>query len=219
MVLVTLLATIVTLCAAISEAEGSEFEQSAVSSSHSMVKRDIGDFTSRTIGGFSVLLTGGYYGLAGLTILAAFKLAIVMMATFYLASSLFPSLFGISLLPFTFRSLPSVGDFKNVDYLSRAQLMARSISSLPEKSFEYLDIKENDCRARAVCEMGEFMADKIPSTASWVQEVGDKFMFNEKYTTALIKGIKKVDCGATYNLCPISPLRKMLYQKFLSVFR
>lgn len=149
-----------------------------------------------------------FAALAGLTLFGAFKLGLLIVSSFYLLSSFFPGVlafFGLS-TPFFFRSLgEGISEFKNLDY----EVVARSLQSLPDKSFDALSIKGIECRARAICEIGEFMGKKFPTVAGWIGKIGDnRFMMGDKYTTAMMKGIKSGDCATAFISCSNSPFKK-----------
>jgi len=153
-------------------------------------------------------LGGLFNALTTITFFGAFKLGFLIIATFWAITSIFPgvlSLFGLS-SPFLIRSLEEgVGELRNLDY----QVVARSLSSLPERSFDALSIKGVECRSRAVCEMGDFMARKFPTVAAWIKTAGDKFMVNDKYAAAMMKGMSQtIDCSASFDACPHSPFKK-----------
>jgi len=187
---------------------------------HSIKKRALdtvvsmisGDFKARTLAWPAGLMPA----LAGITIIGAFKIASLFVASFFLLTSFFPSILGMAGItsPFLFRSIADgVGELKNMNY----EVVARSLTAIPEKSFDALDIKGTECRARAICEMGDLMAEKFPSVAGWVRMVGDNFALGDKYTVAMLKGMKKLDCGITFSSCTSSPFKK--WSTISSIFR
>ena len=155
--------------------------------------------------------------LAELTLFGAFKLGFFLLSGVIVLSGLFPSFlatFGIS-GPFLLRSVSeNISELKGLNY----EMVARSIRALPEKSFEALDVKGEECRSRAVCEIGSYGSRAIPSITGYVRAIGNKFNFSEKYLVAIIKGLSKVDCAQAYRSCTESPFKKLSYLSTYNIF-
>lgn len=155
--------------------------------------------------------------IAGLTLFGAFKLSLLLVSGFWVLTTMFPSVLsflGIS-SPFLFRSLTDISELKSLNY----EVVARSLQSLPDKSFELLKVEEGDCRSRAICEVGEFMASSFPTFCSYLGSLGDKFHNNDTYAVALMKGINQpADCTTAFSSCPVSPIKKLTNLSLLKLF-
>ena len=155
--------------------------------------------------------------LAELSLFGAFKLGFFLFSALIVLSGLFPTFLatlGIS-SPFLIRSVTeNFGELKNLNY----EMVSHSIRSLPEKSFEALDVKGEDCRCRAVCEMGGYGAKAFPTGAGYVRAFGNKLNFSEKYLVAAIKGLGKEDCAQAYKTCTESPFKKLSYLSTYNIF-
>jgi len=156
--------------------------------------------------------------LAEITLLGALKIGFFLISGLFVLTGIFPVFFGALGIstPFLFRSITdSVSELRNLNY----EVVARSIRSLPEKSFEALDVKGDDCRSRAICEVGEYVAKKMPSVSGYVKILGDRFSFNDKYLVAAVKGMSKADCAKSFVTCPTSPFKKFSNLSYYSFFK
>ncbi|KAI1303008.1 hypothetical protein HDE_02394 [Halotydeus destructor] len=202
----------------------------AVLTSHSIRKRaidtaigylmsDSQDRQSKRSFDLGLLVSQLPVALAGLTIIGAFKIAIIILSTFYAITAVFPSvlgLMGLTVMPITFRSVSnSIVDLKNLNY----ELVTQSLSTLPDKSFEALDIREAECKTRAICEMGSTLRTQFPTVATCIESLGEKFapLIGDKYIHALVKGTQRLDCGISYSKCPTSPFQR--WTDIAAVFR
>ena len=146
------------------------------------------------------------FSLAGLTLLGTFKAAVMLLGSVFFASSFLPALFaffGLSSPPLAFRSLTdSVNELRKLNY----DVVARSLDAIQKKSY-LLDIREESCKDRAICEVGEFVGDKYPSVAFWLQNLGgyDKLLLGDQYALAMVKGMKQQSCARLFPKCRQSP--------------
>lgn len=169
------------------------------------------DFKSRAVKSFPDPVRA----LAELTLFGAFKLGFFVISGLIILSGFFPSILAGITGPFLVRSVSeNISELRNLNY----EMVARSIRTLPEKSFEALDVKGEDCKARAVCEVGEYGARFLPSGAQYVRAFGSKLNFGDKYLTALIKGLSKIDCAQAYRSCSQSPFKKLSNLSTYNIF-
>ncbi len=165
----------------------------------------------------STALTNPLSALAELTLLGAFKIGFFLISGLFVFTGIFPGFLGALGIapPFLFRSLTdSFSELKNLNY----EIVARSIRSFPEKSFEALNVKGEDCRSRAICEVGEFFARQFPTVSGYMKVFGDKFSFNDKYMVAIVKGMSKTDCANSFVTCPTSPFKKLTNLSTYNIF-
>ena len=172
------------------------------------------DYKSRTIKSFPDPVKA----LAELTLFGAVKIGFVFISGLIILSGFFPSLlaaFGIT-GPFLIRSVSeNIHELKNLNY----EMVTRSIRTLPDKSFEALDVKGEDCKARAVCEIGEYSVKFFPTGAQYVRAFGNKLPnFGDKYLAAMIKGLSKIDCAKAYHSCSQSPFKKLSNLSTYNIF-
>ena len=146
------------------------------------------------------------WSLAGITLFGTFKAAVMFLGGIFFASSFLPSLLGflgLSAPVLPFRSLTdSMNELKKLNY----DLVARSIDTIQKKSY-LLDIGEEACKDRAICEVGEFVAARYPSVAFWLQNLGgfDKLILGDQYALAMVKGMKHQSCARLFPKCRQSP--------------
>ncbi len=162
--------------------------------------------TARALAGFE-FFSNPVQALLGATLLGSFKIGLFIVSTLWIISSFFPGFIGgLGLAsPLLFRSLTEgVSELKNFDY----ELVTRSLRSFPDMSFDALNVKGTECRSRAICEVGEFVASKFPTVASYMKSLGDKFSLSDEYASAMVKGMSEMNCGRIYASCTSSPLRK-----------
>ncbi|XP_054169008.1 uncharacterized protein LOC128966200 [Oppia nitens] len=156
--------------------------------------------------------------LAELSLFGAIKLGVVLLSGLVLLGAMFPTVmaaYGLS-LPLLIRSLNNgMDDMKHMDY----ETVALSMRSLPEKAFQALDIQEEDCRSRAVCEIGQYGAQLFPTAASYARAFGTRLPFSQKYLMAIVKGLTtKTDCSVTFRKCQESPFKKLSYLSTYNIF-
>ena len=145
--------------------------------------------------------------LRDLTLIQVTAVAGFVFSGFLLLGTFFPQVFNAFGIkpPMTFRSLSDgVNELKNLNY----EMVARSLKNLPELSFDVLNVKDGQCRTRAVCEVGEFLADSFPSAAWYIKSLNDNFPINDKYGVAIVKGIHQSSCAKVYSSCSQSPFKK-----------
>ncbi|CAN7997534.1 unnamed protein product [Ixodes hexagonus] len=107
------------------------------------------------------------------------------------------------LLPY----LSAMGLRENFD-LERVGRQLES-SELLERGFDYLDIKETDCRRRAACEMGEWLSRSHPVVAKVVDVFSENVLKRSKYSDSLLEGARSTRCDTQFPKCPSSPLRTL----------
>lgn len=168
---------------------------------HSITKRAVD-----TIAPHARALIPASFSLAGLTLFATFKAAVMFLGAVFFTSTFLPSLLsfmGVVAPPLPFRSLSdSMNELKKLNY----DLVARSIDTIQKKSY-LLDISEEACKDRAICEVGEFVGSKYPTVAFWLQNLGgfDKLLIGDQYSLAMVKGIKNQNCSRLFPKCSHSP--------------
>jgi len=146
--------------------------------------------------------------IAGLTIVGAFKVGLFMITSVWLITTAFPSILAFLGLtsPFLFRSLQDTfPTFGEINY----EFVARSVNSLPDKSMDLMNIKGGECRARAICEAGEFVAKKIPWMARFASGIMSTIKMSDLYTIAMVRGMSNSDCASYYGSCSHSPFKKL----------
>lgn len=144
--------------------------------------------------------------LATLSIKTAFTIGILYSVGIWLLVTRFPQLldpFGLRTGLINVRSVPSTFDF---------EAMSEIVRMLPEKLMAYLDIPEEECRYRAVCESATYIATKIPLINDWVKKISGALFLNiaNPYSRAWINGMMQTDCTITYAVCKESPFRSIL---------
>lgn len=93
---------------------------------------------------------------------------------------------------------------QNIDY----NIISNSINSVPEKSFKLLDIREDECKSRAMCEVGELVRKYFPQIGVYVRLATERLDLRDIYTTAMLRGVGWTDCDSTYGRCSKSPFKK-----------
>lgn len=144
------------------------------------------------------------FSLAGLTLFGTFKLAVMLVGAIFWATTLIPAVFsflGITVPPLPFRSLSD--EFSKLNY----EVIARSIDTIHQKS-HLLDLKEEQCKEKVICEVGEFVGARYPSVRFYLKKLGsfDKLILGDQYVLAMVKGMNHSNCTHVYSKCSRSPL-------------
>jgi len=136
------------------------------------------------------------------------KLGALYSAAIYLMALFFPSVFGVK-----GRSMGSPFEALDFDY----DYIQKSVSTLTERTANYLQIPEPECRYRAVCEAATYVATKVPMLNEWAKKVSGAFFLNlaNPYSKAWINGMMQIECAQTYTRCSDSPYRTIL-NKFVA---
>ncbi|CAN7998187.1 unnamed protein product [Ixodes pacificus] len=121
------------------------------------------------------------------------------------AMPMFLGLLGLKarLLPY----LTAIGLRENFD-LDRVGRQLES-SEFLERGFDYLEIKDTDCRRRAACEMGEWLSRSHPVVAKVVDVFSENMLKGSKYSDNLLEGARHTSCDTQFPKCPSSPLRTL----------
>lgn len=93
---------------------------------------------------------------------------------------------------------------QNIDY----NIVSNSISSVPEKSFRLFDIRDEECKSRAMCEVGEMVRRYLPQIGVYVRLATERLDLKDIYTAAMLRGIGWTDCDSAYGQCGKSPFKK-----------
>lgn len=140
--------------------------------------------------------------LAGITLFGSFKAAVMLLGSVFFATTFMPSIassFGLVAPAIPFRSLTeSMNELRNVNY----ETVARSLDTLQKKSY-LLDLQEEPCKNRAICEVGEFVAENYPTVTFWLQNMAgiDKLILGDQYSLSMIKGMKHQNCTRLFPKC------------------
>lgn len=128
-------------------------------------------------------------------------LGTVFFATTYLPAV--ASFLGLITPAIPFRSITeSMNELKKMNY----DMVARSIDTIQKKSY-LLDFREESCKNRAICEVGEFVGENYPTVAFWLQNMAgfDKLILGDQYSLSMIKGMKHQNCTRLFPKCSHSP--------------
>ncbi|XP_076343998.1 uncharacterized protein LOC143243977 isoform X2 [Tachypleus tridentatus] len=155
-------------------------------------------------GPLATLGSGVQYAFMGVGIV---YLIVFVAAIFYPGLNILPLALGLGPITPFFRSL---GDAVSKIEVGR-MIRALEAADLPETSFNYLDIKEPDCRRRAVCEAGEMMAKRFPTIVRYFGISLSVFPGMKKYAEALLNGANTnhTQCQLQYPTCSYSPLKRL----------
>jgi len=140
----------------------------------------------------------------------AFTIGILYSVSVWLLSILFPKLFAAIGLNNGLVSLRSARSplMPEIDF----EAIAETVKMLPEKLMAYLNIPEEECRYRAVCESATFIVTKIPLINDWVKKMSGALFLNiaNPYSKAWINGMMQTDCAIPYAKCKESPFRSIV---------
>lgn len=104
----------------------------------------------------------------------------------------------------------------NIDY----DTISNSIRSVPERSFKLLDIREEECKSRAMCEIGEKINSYWPRLATYIRLAVEQLNVasDDNNTMAMLRGLGWADCDETFrqSQCQRSPFKKF-YQILTSL--
>jgi len=150
--------------------------------------------------------------LATLSVTTAIKIGFLYSISVWLLSVIYPKLLNIIGLKTGLVNLRSVRStlMPPIDL----EAMSETMRTIPEKLLAYLDIPEEECRYRAVCESATYISTKFPLINDWVKKISGALFLNiaNPYSRAWINGMMQIDCTATYVTCSESPFRKLLYK-------
>lgn len=144
--------------------------------------------------------------LAAVTLYGTFKFAVVVLAAFYCVTTFFPAFFSLFGIPA--RSLTNMeNEIRSITYDT---VIARSFDTIKKKSF-FLDLQDNSCKNRAICEVGSYITDKFPTVSYWISGLGavDNLIAGDQFTLAMMKGMKNPNsCADSYPKCKNSPFSR-----------
>lgn len=93
----------------------------------------------------------------------------------------------------------------NIDY----EIISNSVRSVPERSFRLLDIREEECKSRAMCEIGEQIHSYWPRVATYIRLAVEQLNVNDSNVGSTLRGLGWADCGSVFqDKCPRSPFAK-----------
>lgn len=144
--------------------------------------------------------------LAAVTLYGTFKFAVVVLAAFYCVTTFFPAFFSLFGIPA--RSLTNMeNEIRSITYDT---VIARSFDTIKKKSF-FLDLQDNSCKNRAICEVGSYITDKFPTVSYWISGLGavDNLIAGDQFTLSMMKGMKNPNsCADSYPKCKNSPFSR-----------
>lgn len=95
----------------------------------------------------------------------------------------------------------------NIDY----EIISNSVRSVPERSFRFLDIREEECKSRAMCEIGEQIHSYWPRVATYIRLAVEQLNVNDSNVGSTLRGLGWADCGSVFQeKCPRSPFAKFV---------
>ena len=146
------------------------------------------------------------FSLVGLGLFGTFKAAIIALGAMFAASSLLPAILGFLGLTVPIVHIRSLSDSLNeVNYM-----VSRSINdfsnNIQNKSY-LLELDGEECRDRAICEVGKFVGRTYPSISFWLQKLGgfDKLILGDQYSLSLVKGMRHQKCEHLFPKCKRNP--------------
>ncbi|XP_046910565.2 uncharacterized protein LOC124491894 [Dermatophagoides farinae] len=146
-------------------------------------------------------------------IYGAIKIVSYLVSTFIYASSLIAPWQMDPNAKISFIDLESLN---NIDY----DTISNSVRSVPERSFKLLDIREEECKSRAMCEIGQHIHSYWPRVATYIRLAVDQLNVasDDNNTMAMLRGLGWADCEETFrqSQCQRSPFRKF-YQILTSL--
>lgn len=101
---------------------------------------------------------------------------------------------------------PGSISYRDFDY----RLLVDSLGRLPDQAFNVLDIKEQSCRKRAVCELSSHLTTYLPVLSDWVRLIALRLESPvHQYARDAARGMGWNDCHLVYqDQCPVSPFKK-----------
>ncbi|OQR77081.1 hypothetical protein BIW11_07344 [Tropilaelaps mercedesae] len=180
--------------------------------------------TARSLGSELAERTGGVLAAVAVSpFLLPLWLPLMLLGSAFFVTTLAPSMIPTlvrSLTPVLNQLNPMLSSF-GFDEAARAlepEHLARSLQprELLERGLDVLDVRDNECRRKMFCELGSYTLDKQPAMARFVDLFSDTVgrMF-PSYAESLVRGIRGVDCGRTYEHCDVSPFGKVLNYYFV----
>ncbi|XP_022247905.1 uncharacterized protein LOC106464473 isoform X2 [Limulus polyphemus] len=138
----------------------------------------------------------------------------IIYLIFTVASWLFPSLYAIPLSLGLSPTIPLFRSLKSTVAEMDVGRMMRALESLDltESSFQYLEIPEPQCQNRAVCELGEYMANDYPIVTRFIGLAASVTPSLHSYSVYLRNTTEHPHCQQIFADCDYSPLEKLRYR-------
>ena len=110
-------------------------------------------------------------------------------------------------------SIIDLDSFHSIDY----EMISNSIRAVPEKSFKILAIRDDECKSRAMCEVGQYVGQYFPKVSTWIRIGAEQLRTKDSNSKAIMRGLGWADCD--YSACPRSPFKKIhqLYNSLLQM--
>ena len=172
---------------------------------HNMQKRAV-DFMER----HARALIPAEFSLATLGLFGTFKAVIIALGAMFAFSTFIPAVLGFlgisaPILP-PIRSIPD--SLNEVNYMVARSIneLGSTIGKIQNKTY-LLELEGEECRDRAICEVGKFLGQSYPSVSTWLKNLGgfDKLILGDQFSLAMVKGMRSQECQHLYPKCKRNP--------------
>jgi hypothetical protein len=220
-ILLSVMAIVSAAAVSSSESDGSDLQIKLLTSmaktalmDHNVQKRAVEYLHRNAKALIPAELSLGAIGLFG-----TFKAVIIALATIFSFTTFLPAVAGLLGLTFTAPGIVPMRSLDGVHYV-----VSRSVNefqhTIQNKTY-FLDIDGPDCKERAMCEVGEFVAT-LPFISNWLAAIGsfEQVIFNEKFNSfhdaPFVKGLRNQVCSREFSNCKKDPFRhwKMIASNF-----
>lgn len=110
-------------------------------------------------------------------------------------------------------SFIDLDSLNSIDY----EFISNSVRMVPEHSFRLLDIKEEPCKSRAMCEIGQYIHSYWPHFAAYIRLAMERLNVRDTNFGSILRGLGWADCDQKFRQsCNRSPFNKF-HQIFYSM--